>query len=132
MKAGTLEQSWAVLQNGLLKNLHNTVNAIIEADDFSDVKLQDQAIALDVVEDKPILCQRLLNLLNYLGTALIQPIASPKPISVGKIVDFIFKMIEENSPIFSNKSFERDVTIGPFLHKIHEELLELTGHLITA
>lgn len=125
-KGTTLEQSWMQLQNSLMANMYETMNALLEEELFIDVKLLPGVMALDTEKlSKPVLCQRLLNLTSYLDTALLMPLSVAKPIYAAKIVDLIYRVLEENSPFFANKNLQRDITIGPYLHHIHHSFLTL-------
>lgn len=127
-RGSTLEQSWMQLQNSLLANIFTTVNSLLEDELLVDVKLLAAFMELEWDSlTKPVLCQRLLNLTNYLQTALLVPLPTAKPIHAAKIIDLIYRVLEENSPFFSDKNMQRDITIGPYLHHIHKSYLTLLG-----
>lgn len=130
VKGGNLENSWLQYQNQLIGSLYDTVNQITEEDVFFDLKLKDTKLDLVITVKKPILCQRLRNLLNYLGTALVEPSPAAKPIHAGKIVEFVCRLIEGNSILIGNKTMEKDVTIGPFIPEIKMSLLTILKYLI--
>lgn len=131
-KGTTLEQSWMHLQNSLLVHIHTTLNSLLEDELFVDPKLTPgPAMELSTEKlSKPVLCQRVLNLIKFLDTALVMPLPIAKPIFAAKIVDLIYRVLEENSPLFSNKNLERDITIGPYLHHMHKACLTLLKSLI--
>lgn len=125
-KGTTLEQSWMQLQNSLMANIYATMNGVLEEELFADVKLTPGAMTLEIESlSKPVLCQRILNLTSYLDTALLMPLPIAKPIYAAKIIDLIYRVLEENSPFFSNKNLQRDITIGPYLHHLHKSFLTL-------
>lgn len=127
----TLELSWMQLQNSLMANIYVTMNALLEEELFADVKLLPAAMELETESlSKPVLCQRILNLTSYLDTALLMPLPIAKPIYAAKIVDLIYRVLEENSPFFSNKNMQRDITIGPYLHHLHQSYLTLLKSVI--
>lgn len=123
----TLEQSWMQLQNSLLANIHATMNSLLEEELLADdVKLLPGLMTFPTDDlSKPVLCQRILNLTSYLDTALRVPLPIAKPIYAAKIIDLIYRVLEENSPFYSNKNLQRDITIGPYLHHLHKSYLSL-------
>lgn len=131
-KGTTLEQSWMQLQTSLLANIFSTMNCVLEEEHFLDVKLiPGNSMTLETTNlSKPVLCQRILNLVNYLNTALLMPLPVVKPIYAAKIIDLIYRVLEENSPFFSDKNLQRDITIGPSLHHLHESFLQLLRSVI--
>lgn len=131
-RGSTLDQSWMQLQNSLLANIYATLNTLLDEEHFViDAKLSAATMELDnSVSAKPVLCQRMLNLTSYLDTALLMPLPIAKPIYAAKILDLVYRVLEENSPLFSDKNLQRDITIGPFLHHLHKAYLTLMKTLI--
>lgn len=127
----TLELSWMQLQNSLLANIYATMNSLFEEDLLVDIKLLPAAMELEGDGlATPVLCQRILNLTSYLETALLMPLPIAKPVYAAKIIDLIYRILEENSPFFSNKNMQLDITIGPYLHHLHKGFLALLRSVI--
>lgn len=134
-RGSTLEDSWMIWQNSLLANIYETMNTVLEEEAlFVDPKLTKGALVVEGNQpSKSVLCQRILNLTSYLDLAMRVPLPIAKPIQATKVlVGLIYRVLEENSPFFSNKNLQRDITIGPYLHRFHRLLLELLKSTITA